>query len=84
MKVHGVKYISSFLIIFSILIIIYSILTKDFNGPTKYRELISLPLNKFVVTFFGIQVPYKKSLLVCFITLGIGIFFLVVNKSKRN
>lgn len=72
---------TSFLItLFSILMLLFGLITKDYTGDRdvlKHNGYDSPPLKWLEVNIFGISFDYINFLLFFTITLGIGIYFLV-------
>jgi hypothetical protein len=73
------KKISFIITLFSILMLLFGLITKNFNGNYDLKQYTfeSPPLIWFEVYVFGISFNYLNFLLFFTITLGIGIYFLV-------
>ena len=88
MKLTSTKKLPFLTILFSILMIFYGMITKDFYGDIyqKRKYQGNPPLSTYDVNFLGINIPYIYFLLFFLITLGIGIYFFVfkATKSKTN
>ncbi|PXX22833.1 hypothetical protein [Arenibacter sp. ARW7G5Y1] len=77
------KKISTTIIIVSLLLIIYSLLAKDFD-PYFDQQIYNLvennfeiPLSYYFVNIFGIDMPYRGTLLLLIIFLGMGIYLFI-------
>ena len=74
------KKISFLITLFSVLMLLFGLITKDYIGDRydlKHNGYDSPPLRWLEVNFFGISFDYINFLLFFTITLGIGIYFLV-------
>ncbi len=77
------KKISFLMTLFSILMLLFGIVTKDYNG-TRYstRKFNSPPMEYYEVTLFGIDFSYINFLLFFIILLGIGIYLLLFKNDQ--
>tara|TARA_B100000408_G_scaffold79946_1_gene60976 strand:+ start:2572 stop:2838 length:267 start_codon:yes stop_codon:yes gene_type:complete len=84
MKVLEGKKIPFLIILFSVLMIFFGIVTKYYNGTRYNKRIYKKPtLELYDVNLFGLEIAYTYFLLFFIITLGIGIF-LFVFKTNRN
>ncbi|MBU2930164.1 hypothetical protein [Winogradskyella psychrotolerans] len=73
------------IILVSILMLIFGIITKDYYGERVYlirRRLEEAPLRLLDVQIFGISFDYRNFLLFFIVTLGIGIYLFVYKNDK--
>lgn len=71
------------MILFSVLMLIFGIVTKDYNGNYyKKSRYNSPPLEHYEVTLFGIDFSYINFLLFFIIVLGIGIYLLLYKNDQ--
>ena len=77
MEVIKDKKVSFIMILFSVLMLIFGIITKDYNGNYYQDEYETPPLKWYDVDLFGMSFDYVNFLLFFIITLGIGIYLLV-------
>ena len=84
------KKISFLMILFSILMLLYGIITKYFdlsdrghlNGKLKYLPFTGIPKNYLTVKFFGINFSYLNFQLFFIIVLVIGIYLLIYKNDQ--
>lgn len=79
------KKISFLMILFSVLMLIFGIITKDYTGTyydLKAHGYKTPPLKLFDVNVFGMSFDYVNFLFFFVITLGIGIYFLIYKNDK--
>lgn len=69
-------------ILFSILMLIFGLITKDYNGNYYKHKYVSPPLKWYDVNIFGMSFDYVNFLLFFLITLGIGIYLLIYKNDK--
>lgn len=82
MEIIKDKKVSFIMILFSVLMLIFGIITKDYNGNYYKHEFEKPPLKWYDVDFFGMSFDYVNFLLFFIITLGIGIYLLVYKNDQ--
>ena len=78
------KKVSFTLILFSLLMLVFGIFTKDHNNLYYRKKKISPPLEVYNVDLFGLEVSFKAYLLFFIIILGIGIYLFVFKNDISN
>lgn len=76
------KKISFTLILVSILMLIFGVLTKDYNGNYYKNKYEKPPLKWYDVDVFGISFDYVNFLLFLIIILGIGVYLLIYKNDQ--
>jgi uncharacterized membrane protein YidH (DUF202 family) len=78
------KKIQFLIILISILMIFFGIVTKYFGEANYNRKFYTdTPLNLYVVNFFGLEIPYVFFTLFFVVTLGIGIYLFAFKIKKK-
>ena len=78
------KKVSFTLILFSLLMLVFGVFTKDHNNLYYRKKKISPPLEVYNVDLFGLEVSFKAYLLFFIIILGIGIYLFVFKNDLTN
>jgi hypothetical protein len=84
MKIIEGKKIPFLIVLFSVLMIFFGIVTKYYDGTKYNKRIYKKPtLELYDVNLFGLEIPYTYFLLFFVITLGIGIYLFAFRSKKQ-
>lgn len=69
--------------LFSILMLVFGYMTKDYNDIYYRKKKFDAPLEWYDVSLFGLEIDYKSYMLFFILVLGIGVYLLIFKTDEQ-